>query len=269
MLKLAPIVSIVAYVSTVAYAQAAIYGQCGGIGWTGATTCVAGSTCTVSNQYYSQCLPSSGSASTTPVKTSTSSAPASSSTSSGSSPGSGSAGGGYIQQASGTASFTMYTGCGSPACGKAASGYTAAISQLAFGSAPGLGPGDACGRCFAVTGAADPYSPAYSGPFHTVVVKVTDMCPIAGNSEFCGQTASHPTNTHGMAVHFDLCEDTGASGAFFPSGHGALTGSYTEVSCSQWSGSDEGSLWNGSCLSGETASNWPSVGCGNQGTAPS
>jgi len=37
---------------------AALYSQCGGIGWTGATTCVAGSTCTVSNSYYSQCLPS-------------------------------------------------------------------------------------------------------------------------------------------------------------------------------------------------------------------
>jgi len=35
---------------------AALYGQCGGQGWTGATTCASG-TCTVSNQYYSQCLP--------------------------------------------------------------------------------------------------------------------------------------------------------------------------------------------------------------------
>ncbi|GJE86057.1 glycoside hydrolase family 74 protein [Phanerochaete sordida] len=34
------------------------YGQCGGIGWTGPTACVAGFTCTVSNPYYSQCVPS-------------------------------------------------------------------------------------------------------------------------------------------------------------------------------------------------------------------
>lgn len=86
------------------------------------------------------------------------------------------------------------------ACGVAANGYTAAISQLTFGSEPGLGPGDACGRCFSVTGTADPYSPSYTGPFKSIVVKVTDMCPAAGNQEFCSQTASNPTNEHGASV---------------------------------------------------------------------
>jgi hypothetical protein len=33
------------------------YGQCGGTGWTGGTTCVSPYVCTVSNAYYSQCLP--------------------------------------------------------------------------------------------------------------------------------------------------------------------------------------------------------------------
>lgn len=32
----------------------------GGIGWTGATTCVSGSCCTLSNAWYSQCLPCTG-----------------------------------------------------------------------------------------------------------------------------------------------------------------------------------------------------------------
>ncbi|KAJ6549926.1 endoglucanase [Mycena capillaripes] len=41
-------------------------------GWTGATTCVAGSVCTVSNSYYSQCIP--GTATTTPATTTTSTA---------------------------------------------------------------------------------------------------------------------------------------------------------------------------------------------------
>jgi hypothetical protein len=175
--------------------------------------------------------------------------------------------GGYVQNPSGSASFTMYTGCGSPACGKTASGYTAAISQLAFGSAPGLGPGDACGRCFALMGQKDPYSPNFPGPFKTIVVKVTDLCPLQGNQEWCGQTKSNQNNQHGAPVHFDICQDTGGAGVFFPSGHGALTGTYTEVSCSQWSGSDGGAIWNGACLSGESAGNWPSVGCGNKGTA--
>jgi hypothetical protein len=49
-------------------------------------------------------------------------------------------------------------------------------------------------------------------------------------------------------------------------GHGALTGTFTEVSCSQWSGSDGGVQFNGGCLSGESAANWPSgTGCGNKG----
>lgn len=41
-------------------AQQVEWGQCGGIGWAGATTCVSGTVCTVSNDYYSQCLPGTG-----------------------------------------------------------------------------------------------------------------------------------------------------------------------------------------------------------------
>nr|ADX07335.1 putative cellulase CEL6B [Flammulina velutipes] len=40
-------------------AQSPLYGQCGGKEWTGATTCASGSTCVKTNEYYSQCLPSS------------------------------------------------------------------------------------------------------------------------------------------------------------------------------------------------------------------
>ncbi|KAK7031432.1 RlpA-like double-psi beta-barrel-protein domain-containing protein-containing protein [Favolaschia claudopus] len=178
--------------------------------------------------------------------------------------------GGYVQNPGpGTASFTMYSGCSQPACGVAASGFTAAISQLAFGSSPGLGAGDACGRCFQLTGKSDPFSPSFTGPFKSVVVKVTDMCPVAGNQEWCGQTATTQANQHGMPVHFDICQDTGGAGVFFPGGHGALTGTFSEVSCSQWSGSDGSPLWLGACIDGENAPLWPSTGCGNQGSSPS
>ncbi|KAF7428701.1 hypothetical protein PC9H_007930 [Pleurotus ostreatus] len=51
-------------------AQSPAWGQCGGIGWSGATTCVSGYACTVSNPYYSQCLPGTAPpASTTPTPT--------------------------------------------------------------------------------------------------------------------------------------------------------------------------------------------------------
>ncbi|KAK0444210.1 endoglucanase V-like protein [Desarmillaria tabescens] len=176
---------------------------------------------------------------------------------------------GYVQNASGTASFTHYSGCSSPACGKTATGYTAAMNQLAFGASSGLGAGDACGRCFAITGSADPYSTSYTGPFYSIVVKVTDLCPVSGNEVWCGQTQSSLTNDYGMPFHFDICEDTGGSAEFFPSGHGALTGTFEEVDCSEWTGSDGSELWNGACLDGEDADFWPSItGCGNQGTAP-
>jgi hypothetical protein len=36
------------------------YAQCGGTGWTGPIKCCNGSTCTVSNNYYSQCIPIPG-----------------------------------------------------------------------------------------------------------------------------------------------------------------------------------------------------------------
>ncbi|KAK7012321.1 hypothetical protein R3P38DRAFT_1595799 [Favolaschia claudopus] len=67
---------------------------------------------------------------------------------------------------------------------------------------------------------------------------------------------------------FDICQDTGGAGVFFPGGHGALTGTFSEVSCSQWSGSNGSPLWLGACIDGENAPLWPSTGCGNQGLAP-
>ncbi|KAI9709713.1 MAG: mannan endo-1,4-beta-mannosidase A-1 [Bogoriella megaspora] len=56
-----------------AWGQQSAWGQCGGTGWTGATTCVAGYTCSVSNAYYSQCIPgtASSSAPSTTLKTTT------------------------------------------------------------------------------------------------------------------------------------------------------------------------------------------------------
>ncbi len=74
------------------------------------------------------------------------------------------------------------------------------MSQLAFGSEPGLGPGDACGRCFKVTATADPYSAGFTGPFKTIVLKVNNLCPAGNNSQWCGQTTSKPTNSFGQSV---------------------------------------------------------------------
>jgi hypothetical protein len=66
---------------------------------------------------------------------------------------------------------------------------------------------------------------------------------------------------------FDLCEDSGTGSAFFPSGRGAMLGTFEEVSCEgKWSGSEGGSLWDGSCMANDTTPLWPGRGCGNHGT---
>lgn len=63
--------ALIALFAASARGQGGLYSQCGGIGWTGATTCVSGAVCTVSNDYYSQCLP--GTATTTAASTTTAS----------------------------------------------------------------------------------------------------------------------------------------------------------------------------------------------------
>jgi hypothetical protein len=66
---------------------------------------------------------------------------------------------------------------------------------------------------------------------------------------------------------FDLCEDSGAAGAFFTDGRGAMLGTFEEVPCEcNWSGSEGGSLWGGSCMANDTTPLWPGLGCGNVGT---
>lgn len=64
MIKLATFAALTAAVPLLASAQSATWGQCGGNGWTGAKTCVSGSTCTYVNDWYSQCLPGTGSGTT-------------------------------------------------------------------------------------------------------------------------------------------------------------------------------------------------------------
>ncbi|KAK7421669.1 hypothetical protein QQZ08_009843 [Neonectria magnoliae] len=65
-----------------ARAQSPLYGQCGGGSWTGPTTCVSGAVCHTYNEFYSQCIPGTGTSSSTTLKTSIIVAPTSTSTAS-------------------------------------------------------------------------------------------------------------------------------------------------------------------------------------------
>ena len=72
------------------------------------------------------------------------------------------------------------------------------MDQLSFGSYNGVGPGDACGRCFEIVADTDPYDSYFTGPYNPpIVVKVTDLCPVEGNEAWCGQSVTNDTNHFG------------------------------------------------------------------------
>ncbi|KAL1590091.1 hypothetical protein WHR41_01201 [Cladosporium halotolerans] len=219
-----------------AIAQSPAYGQCGGQGWSGSTSCVSGYTCKAQSQWYSQCLPGSGSGGNNPTTTSTK--PASSSPTNG---GSGSNGKSY------TASFTQYGstdtwGSGNcqtktTACGFYTQGYNAAVSQNVFGVGPGAGAGPGCGTCWKLTIQTDSSGRRVSNAGNSIVVMVTNLCPAQGNP-LCAQSGLSGTNQYGANVNFDLCIDSRANSALFgSSGVGLGVGSAVQVDCSQWSGS--------------------------------
>ncbi|KZO98859.1 hypothetical protein CALVIDRAFT_534946 [Calocera viscosa TUFC12733] len=129
---------------------------------------------------------------------------------------------GWQMPASGLASMSHYdlpTGyVGSCGCvGDSSGNYpTAALNQLAYGSAYVYGPG--CGRCFNLT-LLDTWTstpPFYPATHPSVVIKVTDLCP--GYSAHCQATAFQP-NEFGFYVHFDLAYPSLAipDDSFFPS----------------------------------------------------
>ncbi|EPQ57324.1 hypothetical protein GLOTRDRAFT_58604 [Gloeophyllum trabeum ATCC 11539] len=120
---------------------------------------------------------------------------------------------------------------------------TAAMSQYAFGSSTSYGPG--CGRCFNLTLLNTFMSnpPFYPSVTKSVVVKVTDLCPLGG-AGWCSATANKP-NAGGAYINFDLMYPSSAiPDNFFPSNasyygytdFGVWNVSYQAVSCTEWSG---------------------------------
>ncbi|KAI1329683.1 RlpA-like double-psi beta-barrel-protein domain-containing protein-containing protein [Xylariaceae sp. FL0255] len=130
------------------------------------------------------------------------------------------------------ASFTEYGSGdqnGSPncatsnnACGFEGKGYTAALSQSQFGAGPGQGAGPACGTCYSLTIDTDLNGNPVTSK--TIKVQIDNLCPIQGNP-IC-----NVPNSYGADIHFDLCINSGAAGAFFTSS-GAGLGTATQVSC--------------------------------------
>ncbi|KAL9038592.1 MAG: hypothetical protein Q9180_003046 [Flavoplaca navasiana] len=124
-----------------------------------------------------------------------------------------------------SASFTRYNGCGaSVACGGAAGGKTAAVSQNLFGVGSGAGAGPACGTCWEL-------SSGLAGTA-SIIVTVDNLCPADVHNEKCSQSGLGGKNSLGTNVHFDLCADNGAAAAFFGrSGTELATGTAKQVPC--------------------------------------
>ncbi|GBE80668.1 predicted protein [Sparassis crispa] len=167
--------------------------------------------------------------------------------------------------ADGTATLTTYSlpenyiaACG---CTADSTHYpTAAMSQMAYGSSMAYGPG--CGRCFNLTllntFESDP--PFFPDVHNSVVVKVTDLCPVGGNG-WCSATSSKP-NKGGAYINFDLAFPSNSiSNDFFPSNvseygyasFGVWNVSYELVDClGSWAGSNNqaalGSVQDGSSV---------------------
>jgi len=148
----------------------------------------------------------------------------------------------------GTATLTHYelpkdyiASCG--CTGKSTHYPTAALNQMAFGSSNNYGP--ACGRCFELT-LLNSYTgtpPFFPSTHPSVVVKVTDLCPLTQNG-WCSGT-ENKTNPSGQYLNFDLAYPSSAIPAnFFPSNEtlygykdfGVWNITYASVSCERWKG---------------------------------
>jgi len=122
---------------------------------------------------------------------------------------------------------------------------TAALSQMAYGSSTGYGP--ACGKCFNITllntFLSDP--PFYPSVTKSIVIKVTDLCPLS-EAGWCSGT-TNKTNPGGAYLNFDLAFPSQAIPSnFFPSNasyygytdFGVWNVSYETVACiPNWAGS--------------------------------
>jgi len=129
-------------------------------------------------------------------------------------------------------------------------------------------------------GYQDPYNPFSDVSTPTIVVKITDECPVQGNvtshvhiqtnnKPICNQSPSKMLNSYGAIANFDICEDSGAKDAFFTNGLGMCLCAWQEVSCSEWSGSSTNTQWWNGCLA-SSPSLWPSTSgsCANNGSPP-
>ncbi|KAG1900762.1 RlpA-like double-psi beta-barrel-protein domain-containing protein-containing protein [Suillus fuscotomentosus] len=141
---------------------------------------------------------------------------------------------------------------------------TAAMNQMAYGSSTSYGP--ACGQCFNLTLLNSFLSnpPFYPNVTKSVVIKVTDLCPLS-HSGWCNAT-THGPNAGSHYLNFDLAwPSSSIPNDFFPSNEplygytdfGVWNISYQSVSCTNWKG------WNNAAALGSVVNLGYSACCPN------
>lgn len=160
---------------------------------------------------------------------------------------------------------------------------TAAINELAYGSATSFGP--ACGACFRLTLSSTPLSPQPpkgdgrefapgDAAAPNVVVKITDLCPLGGasNGDWCAATTDPDRgNKLGSMVHFDLAWPSKAIPQdFYPlnsqgGDYGVWWTSYEQVACEQWAGWDDAKAWGSDWAQQDSACCVPDPGGASRG----
>jgi len=78
-------------------------------------------------------------------------------------------------------------------------GFNAAVSENLFGVTSGQGAGPACGTCWQLSVTGDEKGNPVSGG-KSIVVKVNNLCPAAGNP-LCAQQGMSGTNSMGMYTY--------------------------------------------------------------------
>ncbi|KAG8998431.1 hypothetical protein FRB94_006899 [Tulasnella sp. JGI-2019a] len=106
--------------------------------------------------------------------------------------------------------------------------YTAAGSPSIFGSGTWCGSG--CGKCYTLssTGVSPPGQGTGSKTPSSILVVVTNLCPNAGNANWCPVAGS--VNAYGYSAHFDINSGSG-NGGFGSLGWNNPIVTYNAVAC--------------------------------------
>jgi hypothetical protein len=109
--------------------------------------------------------------------------------------------------------------------------FTTAISQALFGASSGVGP--SCFTCWYICIQSQLDGSPIADPGHCIRALADDLCP-ADTNALCANPDLTTPNAYGAVANFDLCSDSGATGALFLPGINAYRGWATKGDCNAY-----------------------------------